>query len=52
MTNLHIGSVVKLDGSYVAVHYPALEDGQELAQVDIEKCRLLRREELMVSNYV
>ncbi len=50
VTNLHIGSVVKLDGNYVAVHYPSLEEGQELSQVDIDKCRLLRREELMVSN--
>ena len=48
VTNLNIGSVVKLDGNYVAVHYPALED-EELQQVDISKCRLLRKDELVVS---
>lgn len=48
VTNLNIGSVVKLDGSYAAVHYPALEE-EELRQVDISKCRLLRKEELVVS---
>lgn len=50
VTNLHVGTVVKLDGSYVAVHYPALDlKEEELSQVDISKCRLLRREELVVS---
>lgn len=48
VTNLTVGSVVKLDGNYAAVHYPALED-EELPQVDISKCRLLRKEELVVS---
>ena len=49
VTNLNVGSVVKLDGSYAAVHYPALDD-DELLQVDISKCRLLRKEELVVSH--
>lgn len=48
VTNLNVGSVVKLDGNYAAVHYPALGD-EELSQVDISKCRLLRKEELVVS---
>lgn len=47
VTNLNVGSVVKLDGNYAAVHYPALEE-EELSQVDISKCRLLRKEELVV----
>ena len=51
VTNLQIGSVVKLDGNYVAVHYPAL-DHKELLQVDINKCRLLRKEDLVVSEEV
>ncbi len=49
VTNLNVGSVLKLDGSYAAVHYPALGDDQDLSQVDISKCRLLRKEELVVS---
>lgn len=49
MTNLNVGSVAKLDGSYAAVHYPALDD-EELPHVDISKCRLLRKEELVVSS--
>lgn len=49
VTNMNVGSVVKLDGSYVAVHYPALQENEEISQVDISKCRLLRKEELVVS---
>ena len=49
VTNLNVGSVLKLDGSYAAVHYPALDDHQDLSQVDISRCRLLRKEELVVS---
>lgn len=48
VTNLQLGTVVKLDGNYVAVHYPALQD-EDLSQIDISKCRLLRKEELVVS---
>lgn len=48
VTNLNVGVVVKLDGNYVAVHYPPL-DGEELSQVDIGKCRLLRKDEMVVS---
>ena len=48
MTNLKEGSVVKLDGSYAAVHYPPL-DSTELSQVNLESCRLLRKDELVVS---
>ncbi len=49
VTNLTVGSVVKLDGNYAAVHYPALGDEEDLSQVDINKCRLVRKEELVVS---
>lgn len=48
VTNLNVGVVVKLDGNYVAVHYPAIE-GEELSQVDISKCRLLLKDEMVVS---
>ena len=47
VTTLNMGVVVKLDGNYVAVHYPL--DGEELSQVDIGKCRLLRKDEMVVS---
>ena len=48
VTNLNVGVVVKLDGNYVAVHYPLLDE-EELSQVDISKCRLLRKDEMVVS---
>jgi len=47
VTNLNVGVVVKLDGNYVAVHYPVIEE-EELSQVDISKCRLLLKDEMVV----
>lgn len=48
VTNLREGSVVKIDGNYAAVHYPPLET-TELSQANLEGCRLLRKDELVVS---
>ncbi len=47
VTNHKEGSVVKLDGNYAAVHYPPLDPNQ-LSQVNLASCRLLRRDELVV----
>ena len=47
VTNVKVGSVVKLDGNYVAVHYPALNP-DELSAANLDKCRLLRKDELVV----
>ena len=46
-----LGTVVKLDGKYAAVHFPALsnETGDDMASTDLSKCRLLRKDELAVS---
>ena len=46
-----LGTVVKLDGKYAAVHFPSLsnESGDDMASTDLSKCRLLRKDELMVS---
>ena len=51
-TNHKEGTVVKLDGSYVAVHYPPLDllDLEKLKEVNLSSCRLLRRDELMVGH--
>ncbi len=48
VTNHKEGSVVKVDGNYVAVHYPPL-DPTQLSQVNLASCRLLRKDELVVS---
>lgn len=48
VTNLREGSIVKIDGNYAAVHYPALEASQ-LGQANLEGCRLLRKDDLVVS---
>lgn len=47
VTNVRVGTVVKLDGNYVAVHYPALSP-DELSTANLENCRLLRKDELIV----
>ena len=47
VTNVKVGSVVKLDGNYVAVHYPALS-ADELSTANLDNCRLLRKDELVV----
>ena len=47
VTNVKVGSVVKLDGNYVAVHYPALSP-DELSTANLDNCRLLRKDELVV----
>ena len=47
VTNVKVGSVVKLDGNYVAVHYPALSP-DELSGANLDNCRLLRKDELVV----
>ena len=47
VTNVRVGSVVKIDGIYAAVHYPAVSD-EELAQVSLDNCRLLRKDDLVV----
>ena len=51
VTNVKVGSVVKLDGNYVAVHYPALRP-EELSTANLDNCRLLRKDELVVCVYV
>ena len=51
MTNVRVGTVVKLDGNYVAVHYPALS-ADELSTANLENCRLLRKDELVVRSFV
>ena len=43
-----VGTVVKVDGLYVAVHFPALE-GDEVGRETLANCRLLRRDDLIVS---
>ena len=47
VVNMKVGSVVKLDGNYVAVHYPALSP-DELSTANLDNCRLLRKDELVV----
>lgn len=51
VTNVKVGSVVKLDGNYVAVHYPALS-ADELSTANLDNCRLLRKDELVVHKYL
>ena len=46
-----LGTVVKVDGCYMAVHYPALDVGADISQADLANCRLLRRDELVVSDW-
>jgi len=46
-----LGTVVKVDGCYMAVHYPALDVGTDISQADLANCRLLRRDELVVSDW-
>ena len=45
---LKMGTVVKLDGGYAAVHFPALEHGEE-DTVSLTNCRLLKKDDLIVS---
>lgn len=52
MQTVKVGTVVKVDGCYMAVHYPALDPGSDLSQVNLSNCRLLRRDELVVSEGV
>ncbi len=42
------GTVVKVDGACAAVHFPMLEPG-EVASASLSNCRLLRKDELIVS---
>ena len=52
MQTVKVGTVVKVDGCYMAVHYPALDPSSDLSQVNLSNCRLLRRDELVVSEGV
>lgn len=42
------GTVVKVDGYYAAVHFPPLER-EEAGSAALTNCRLLRKDELIVS---
>ena len=46
--SVKVGTVVKVDGCYVAVHFPALEPHQLLGEARLTNCRLLRKDELVV----
>lgn len=50
LQTLNTGSVVKVDGTYAAVHFPALEPG-EMGDASLSNCRLLRKDDLIVSQW-
>ena len=47
LQTLRAGTVVKVDGGYAAVHFPALEP-EEIEEASLDNCRLLRKDDLIV----
>ena len=53
--SVRVGKVVKIDGLFAAVHFPGRGEGEPMAGEGaevLESCRLLRKDDLVVSAWL